>query len=554
MGNGGQMVSVGLSAGTQKYAGAYAQDTFLVNKRLTLTYGVRWELPGYWTERFDRLTVFEPGAQNPVLQAAGLNYQGDAVLVNTPRFPDRHNILPHWKLFAPRLGIAYRMNDKTAIRMGFAISYAPGDIEQNASPYASPVNSAVTPWVATQDGGQTAVNLLSNPYPNGVPLPPGHNSSYEGIVLGTNIVTPLPQGDPATYVENWNFSVARQLGGGSALDVAYVGLKGNHLPMGGGVTVNGFGYNQIPTQYLSLGSQLLQPVANPFYGLVKNGALSTPTIPYGQLLRPYPQFTGVFSPSAKAFSSEYHSLQVKYQKRMGAGGNLLVAYTWAKNAGNGDTATGFLEAINNPATVQNFYDLRSEHSLLTFDVPQRLSVSYVVDLPVGKGKKFLGNVSGVADRLISGWAMNGVTTLQTGFPGYVLAQPTVLSTNLGGGSPRPNVTAGCNTAIDGSSQSRLTQWFNTSCFSAPSQYGFGSESRTDPHIRWSGIANYDFALFKNTKLSERFGLQFRAEFFNIFNRVQFNPPGNTLGSATFGQISNQYNSPRLIQFSMRLIY
>jgi hypothetical protein len=400
----------------------------------------------------------------------------------------------------------------------------------------------------------TAVNLLNNPYPNGVPLPAGRNPAYEAIVLGTALVTPLPQGDPATYVENWNFSIARQIGGGSALDIAYVGMKGNHLPMGGGATVNGMGYDQIPTQYLSLGSQLLQPVANPFYGLVKNGALSTPTIPYGQLLRPYPQFTGVFSPSAKAFSSEYHSLQMKFEERLGSGGKLLVAYTWAKNTGNGDTATGFLEAINNPATVQNFYDLKSEHSLLSFDVPHRLSVSYVVDLPVGKGKRFLGNAPALVDRVISGWAVNGVTTLQTGFAAYFLAQPTVLSTNLGGGPPRPNVIAGCDKTIDGSAQSRLNKWFNTACFTAPSQYGFGNESRTDPNLRFPGIANYDFALFKNTRINERFSLQFRSEFFNIFNRVQFGPPGNTQGSATFGLISSQYNNPRLVQLSLRLNY
>jgi hypothetical protein len=554
LGNGGQMVSVGLLAGTQKYAGAYVGDTFRATNRLTLNYGVRWELPGYWTERFDRLTVFQPGAQNPVLQNAGLAYKGDVVLVNSPRFPDRHNILPHWNLFAPRVGVAYRVSDKTVIRAGAGISYAPGDIEQNASPYAAPVNSAVTPWVATQDGGLTPVNLLSNPYPNGVPLPAGHSDSYEGTVLGTSVVTPLPQGDPATYVIQWNFSVARQLGGGSALDLAYVGLKANHLPMGGGATVNGLGFNQIPTQYLSLGSQLLQPVANPFYGLVKNGALSTPTIPYGQLLRPFPQFTGVFSPSAKAFTSEYHSVQVKFEKRLGAGGTLLATYTFAKNVGNGDTATGFLEAINNPATIQNFYNLKAEHSLLTYDVPNRVSLSYVVDLPVGKGKRFLGNVSGIADHLISGWAVNGVTTLQTGFPIYLLAQPTVLSTNLGGGSPRPDVIATCNKNLDGSSQDRLNKWFNTACFAAPSQYGFGSESRTDPNLRNPGIANYDVALFKNTKIGERYGLQFRTEFFNMFNRVQFGPPGNTLGAATFGLISSQYNNPRLVQLSMRLNY
>jgi len=552
MGNGGQMVSVGLLAGEQRYVGAYVGDTFQVSNKLTLNYGVRWEVPGYWTERYDRMTVFQPGAQNPVLQAAGLPYQGDVVLVNSPRFPDRHNILPHHNLLAPRVGIAYRLTSKTVIRTGFGIFFAPGDIEQNASPYAAPINSAVAPWVATQDGGLTAVNLLSNPYPNGIPLPAGHSTAYEANVLGTPIVTPLPQnGDPATYAEQWNFGIGRQLGGGSLIDVAYVGLKGNHLPMGGGGVVNGMGYDQIPSQYLSLGSQLLQPVANPFYGLVKNGVLSTPTIPYGQLLRPYPQYTGVYSPNATAFSNEFHSVQVKFQKRLASGGNLLVAYTWAKNSGTGDTDTGFLE-LNTPGTTQNYNNLKNEHSLLSFDVPQHLVVSYVYDLPVGKGRKFLSGVTGVADRLISGWAVNGVTSLQSGYPMLLLAQPTVLSTNLGGGPPRPNVSAGCNKVIDGPAQSRLNQWFNTSCFSATSQYGFGSESRTDPNLRYPGVNNFDFAIFKNTRINERFGLQFRTEFFNIFNRVQFGNPGSTYGSAQFGQVSSQSNNPRLVQLSMRL--
>jgi hypothetical protein len=166
----------------------------------------------------------------------------------------------------------------------------------------------------------------------------------------------------------------------------------------------------------------------------------------------------------------------------------------------------------------------------------------------------LGQVSGVTNYVISGWGINGVTSLQAGYPIAFLAQPTVLSTNLGGGPPRPNVTAGCDKFLSGSAQSRLNQWFNTACFSAPSQYSFGSESRTDPNLRYPGVANYDFALFKNTRINERFGLQFRTEFFNIFNRVQFGNPGNTFGSAQFGQVSSQTNNPRLIQFSMRLNY
>ena len=169
------------------------------------------------------------------------------MLVNSPRFPDRHNILPHWNLFAPRLGIAYRLTDKTAIRTGFAISYSPGDIEQNASPTPLPSIPRSRRGSLPRMAAGPPVNLLNNPYPNGVPLPVGHNDAYESIILGTQIVTPLPQGDPASYVENWNFGVSRQISNSASFDVAYVGLRGLHLPMGGGVTVNGLGFNQIPT-------------------------------------------------------------------------------------------------------------------------------------------------------------------------------------------------------------------------------------------------------------------------------------------------------------------
>src|SRR5207248_325941 len=180
--------------------------------------------------------------------------------------------------------------NNTVIRTGFGIFFSPGDVEQNSSPYAAPINSSVTLWNATQDGGRTAVNLLNNPYPNGVPLPVGRGDAYAGLLLGSTIVTPMQQGDPAAYAAQWNFGIARQFGDATALDVSYVGLRGVHLPMGGGVTVNGMGYNQIPPQYLSLGAQLLAPVPNPFFGLVKNGVLASATVPYGQLLRPYPQY------------------------------------------------------------------------------------------------------------------------------------------------------------------------------------------------------------------------------------------------------------------------
>jgi hypothetical protein len=117
------------------------------------------------------------------------------------------------------------------------------------------------------------------------------------------------------------------------------------------------------------------------------------------------------------------------------------------------------------------------------------------------------------------------------------------------------VTAGCNETVSGSAQSRINQWFNTSCFSLPAAYTFGNESRTDPVLRGPGIANYDFAVFKRTAITERFNVEFRAEAFNIFNRVQFGQPNlqySTAANSTFGVISSQLNQPRLMQMALRL--
>jgi hypothetical protein len=163
-------------------------------------------------------------------------------------------------------------------------------------------------------------------------------------------------------------------------------------------------------------------------------------------------------------------------------------------------------------------------------------------------------VNGFADQLISGWGINGDSTFQEGFPLGFTATPNVTGFNT---SLRPNVVAGCDPNISGSAQSRLNGWFNTKCFTVPAPFTYGNASRTDPRLRGPGIANYDFALFKRTRITERFGLEFRTEFFNLFNRVQFGKPNQidrTASNSTFGVITTQVNNPRLIQFALRLSF
>ena len=126
LGQAGNMINADTPYGIQHYAGAYINDTFRASSKLTLTMGLRWEYTGYWSERHDWNTVWMPGAINPALQAAGLNYGGDMVLVNSPRYPSRLSQQPHWKLFSPRVGVAWRPNEKTVIRSGVGVFYTPG--------------------------------------------------------------------------------------------------------------------------------------------------------------------------------------------------------------------------------------------------------------------------------------------------------------------------------------------------------------------------------------------------------------------------------------------
>jgi hypothetical protein len=175
----------------------------------------------------------------------------------------------------------------------------------------------------------------------------------------------------------------------------------------------------------------------------------------------------------------------------------------------------------------------------------------MVDLPFGKGQPIGRDVTGVMDKLVSGWGVNGVTTFQSGNP--LPISMAVNTSNSFGGGQRPNRT-GQSAEVEGAAQTRLNGWFNTSAFQLAAPFTFGNASRTMPDARSHGIADYSFTLFKNTRFTEQVGLQFRTEVFNLFNRVRFGYPGTALGNPQFGVISGQYNDPRLIQFALRLIF
>jgi hypothetical protein len=382
---------------------------------------------------------------------------GGFVLVNTPGHPERGLRPEKYKLFAPRVGIAYRLSNQTVIRAGGGIYYIPANVKFEEGPYGNVVNYVNNVMVNTIDSQVTPLNTLSNAYPNGLLPPPGRDPSYQRLLLGGNNRAPM-RDISYGYTEQWNFTVQHQFPGDIALEAAYAGLRGVHLPQGN------LQMNQINPQYFSMGTALLDQVANPFFGLIPNGALSQRTVQRGQLLLPYPQYTALNDPGGYMGTSSYHSLQVKAEKRFNSGGTVLAAYTFSKVLSNVETLTSWLDSAQGVAGVQDFYNMRAEKSLSSFDSRQRLTLSYVLDLPFGRGKRFMTGIKGITDKLVSGWGVNGVTTFQEGFPLGLTATPNLTGFNTG---LRPNVAAGCEKEIGGPAQARLNRWFNTSCFSVP---------------------------------------------------------------------------------------
>jgi hypothetical protein len=212
-------------------------------------------------------------------------------------------------------------------------------------------------------------------------------------------------------------------------------------------------------------------------------------------------------------------------------------YTWAKN-------------IEEGLTHQDSYNLRASRALATIDVAHRFVISYLYELPFGKGRKFGSDAHWLLNAFIGGWQFNGITTYQTGTPLTITANNTA---GLFNPLTRPN-TNGRNPKLTGRVQDRLNKYFDTSVFSQPAPFTFGNVGATLSNVRNDGIRNYDLSLFKMFAPVERLRVQFRAEALNAFNTPRFGSPNTSVTSNSFGQITTQANAPRQIQFGLKLLW
>jgi hypothetical protein len=591
--------------GKQTYRALFVNDTWHVTPKFTASLGLRYELPGTWSEAFNRLTYWNPTATNGAVTGCsgvvGSACPGDASYVGISPNSTDNNLPLDKKAFSPRLGVVYSPDQKTVVRAGYGVFFIPNYVSFGLNPDNDVVNLASTPFTAstdsyitpaaTLDGNGCSFNFTGasvvGPLPQGfgcasagpfsaggILAPPGRNAapSLSNFVAANGSPTLAPYfgitghgGPKYGYVEQWNFDIQRQLPGGFFGDVAYAGSHGVHLQQ---YSTN---IDQIPDSFVVQAAAqaaagatptIATLVPNPLRGS-PNAALNnaaTPTIHAGQLDRPYPEFNGLNLGGYGCCSSNYNSLQATVTRRFQGGGTLLVAYTNAKLLSNTDTLTSWLEGpTGGVGSVQDWNNLKGERSLSSQDISQRLVISYVLDLPFGHGKAYASNLTGLANGVVSGWGVDGITTFQRGFPLKITWAGTstaLESANLGVSNIRPDVVAGCGKSSGGG---HIANWFNTNCFAAPPQWGFGSEARVDPSLRAPGINNFDFAIFKRTNIGERMGVEFRTEFFNLFNHPYFAPPGTGFnGTPTgngFGVITNTVQggvaSPeRLIQFAL----
>ena len=575
-----------VNAGSRAYFtsyGFFGEDTFQATKKLTVTAGLRWDQPGAFSEVNNNDTVFLKKQVSPLGSflnpATGQTQQllGNVALVGTPAWPSHREDELHWKLFSPRLGLAYRVADRTVVRAAYGISYPPTTLSQdgpNISPITAAATTVINSYTPTNPSANNVQATASNPLPSGIIQPPGHTAP-PSFFYGKSFAMRNP-GYNLPYVQQWNVAVERQIGKDASLTLAYAGSRGTHLLAQGWATLSNIGINQLDEKYFALGTSsaagsggLNELLPNPFFGIITTpgSPISGPTITRGQLLRPFPQFDRILALDPYTGKSNYRSLQASFMKRFSGNGVLSVAYTWSRLMSNTDSVTAFLDEgfIFGGATQDNNHPER-EYSLSSYDVPHNLTVGYGVDLPFGHGKHFMSDAHGAANAVISGWRVNGITSLRSGVPisAWQIFAGSALS-KFGGGQGyfgagglfmRPDLVSGCDLHTSGSREHRAaTGWFNTACFQpvdTANVVRFGNMPRNLSDLRTDAIDNWDFSIAKRTGISEQVYLEFTAEFFNTFNHPRFSLPDINVGDPTFGTITSQANQPRAIQFGLRL--
>jgi len=401
--------------------------------------------------------------------------------------------------FAPRVGIAWSPGrGDTVVRAGYGVYFdqsalAPAEGLYFNAPYFDFRLFFTLPPQPPVFPGYTLT--LTDPFPiNSFPI------TLPASALNFQRDLSMP------YSQHWNLTVQRRLGATRSMEIGYVGTRGTHL-----ITAR----------------DINQPAP----------ATAFPNF------RPNPQFDDITSVESRA-SSIYHALQARFQQRLWCGVTVLSSYTWSKSI---DDASGFFASSADPNFPQDSNNTAAERSLSNFDTRQRFTLGYTYDIPLGPlaARQWVKQVFG-------GWQTNGILALQSGRPFTVALLPELDQSNTGrsvlgfGANDRPNLVG--NPRLGSPSEAA---WFNAAAFQLQPFGSFGTAGRNI--LESPGLAVFNMSMVKHLEWSDRLRLQFRSEFFNLFNRTNYDLPDSFLGSPTFGQITSA-GAPRHIQFGLKLLW
>ena len=533
--------------------GTFVQDNWRVNDKLTLNIGVRYDIDFPRTERYNRQSWVDPTAPT------GITVPGLGPMLGALQFASNGTRSPYDTDFGglgPRFGFAYRALSKTVIRGGFGIFYSLSKAGAAGSGAGGIQGfDAITNLNGSMPGNpELPYGFLRNPWPSGIAYPIG-NSQGNLSFLGLSISGPIRSWGIRPSENSWSFGIQHELPSQTVLDVSYVGKKGTHLYFAGAGNLNFLTEAQAAT-FRSDPSYWNTQVSNPFYGIITdpNSGLGASTIGRTQLIIPHPQFSGVSGNDPPWANSIYHALQVKIEKRLSHGLQFLGTYTWSKSIDTSSVAGGNVTWLggSTTSTVQDPNNLRLDRSLSQFDMPHIVMLSGTYELPIGRGKLLGQGMSRWVDTFVGGWQINGIYRISSG-------QPLILGLSGGQAIPtwggqRPNLSG----TLSKASGLNLDQYFaDPSVATVPDAYTLGTAPKTVGSVRAPGTNVMSASMFKEFALSElREGmkLEIRLESFNALNHPTFGAPNTTVGTSSFGLITNQANSPREVQLGMKFYF
>lgn len=595
-GDGNQMAG---PASLQTYHGAYVQDDIKLSKKLTLNAGMRWDYEPPRLERYNRQVFWDRNYTWDIQPTSGWSWSqvektigktleqpqwmtsgihGRAAEMGTTEYPMQTLQDKHSHNFGPRVAIAYQVMPRTVIRASYGLLY----MTKTGSWFLSGArwnvgygDSARLAQGGTGDGGLTYPLSFSNPMPGGAGYIPFTRdvTALNKAVMGNWWLSETAKNN-AGREHDVQLAVQHQLGSGRnswVVEVAYNSSMGRGLP-----TWLGKGEHILPDAYHKigkLGSSLLTPVPNPFYGQIPSGtARSGQMIPLGELYELNPLWSQISTNGDPDGTSNYNSGYAQIEHRFGSGFGFMANYTISKLMQD----CGGVDHTSPGATITQAGLGRSDvYSLAPSDSRHRLVLNYSVELPFGKGKHFLNDTQSfggkLLDKVVGGWVAAGYTTIRSGQPLGVSGNNTLWwiagQSNNSGSSERPsfayprvqyNNNVSGHASLIGSASS--SPYMNRAAFrlaeATPTLLEIGDTGPVLPGLIGPGFSQWDFSLMKNFALGKNearyFQLRFEAQ--NVFNHMNSGNPDGAITSATFGMITSQNGSPRQAMVAAKLYF